>query len=85
MLDFDAHHGEPDAREAALWTIETYFPGAYDEPSGRGWHGHLTVRAKGMSPADFNARLQRLAADLATVLVAQGFQAKVEVRGEMTL
>ena len=84
MIDFDAHKGQTDAADAARFIVQTHFPGAYSEPSPRGYHLHPLIRIGWIRRTDFNELLRQLEHHLGMLLKQQGFASIVEVKGTYT-
>lgn len=85
MIDLDAHHGEPDAFEAAEWIRGRFFPDAYLEPSKRGFHLYVSVRVGRCPRWRFNHITTGLQSALKTLLADNNFAACVEVKAPFTL
>ena len=83
MIDVDAHGGETDAWDAAQWIVDSFFPGAYWEPSTNwlGAHVYLVADHWGMHRKLFNDFVwdgpNSFARYLAAVVADEGFEAKV--------
>lgn len=83
-LDFDAHHGQTDAFEAACWVRDSFFPGAYLEASARGYHLYVLIRMAYVKRSKFNLGLSIIADDLSDLLAQHGYTSTVEVLGGFT-
>lgn len=84
-IDVDAHCGQTDAFEAAMFILSRYFPLAYLEPSRRGFHIYVLVRVGRCRRWKFNLLLDHLQENLRAVLVEHTFQSTVEVLGGFTI
>lgn len=79
MIDIDAHEGQTDAEAAADWLVDTYFPGAYLEPStgGLGRHIYLVLRIGSTRRSQTNENLKVVADALAKLVKAHSFTVNV--------
>jgi hypothetical protein len=84
-IDVDAHHGQTDAFETAMFILARYFPLAYLEPSPRGMHIYVLVRVGRCRRWKFNFLLDHLQENLRAVLVEHKFASTVEVLGGFTV
>ena len=84
-IDIDAHKGEADAFETALFVQRRYFPGAYLEPSRRGFHIYVLVRVGRCRRWKFNRMLGYLQDNLRGVLLENNYDSTVEVLGGFTI
>lgn len=84
MFDVDAHSGQTDAHDTAVWLRDTYFRGAYLEPSRRGYHLYVCVRVREPRRTSVNALAASVERDLRILLDDRGFESTVEVRGTFT-
>ena len=85
MIDIDAHDGEQDALDVAVWLTDNYFPKAYYEPSTSrgGQHLYFTVcigehgDPRRLYPHIVNHRINLLANAVRYLVAEEGFEAKI--------
>jgi hypothetical protein len=84
-IDVDAHNGQSDALETALYIRDAFFRGAFLEASQRGYHLYTLARVGLCTRKVFNAVALQLESNLNTLVEENGFTCPVEVLGRFTL
>ncbi|MEI8194361.1 MAG: hypothetical protein WCI73_00475 [Phycisphaerae bacterium] len=84
-IDIDAHQGQHDAVDAALYIQENYLPSTFVEPTPRGSRLFLLVNVGMMKKVRVNRHLNELQRLLGIIMLNAGFRSIIEVLGGYTL